>query len=219
MDENVSKLEARRNNMVDEQLIPRRITNSRVLEVFRKVPRHDFIPDFMEETAYADSPLPIGHGQTISQPYIVALMTEALDLKGAEKVLEVGTGSGYQTAILAELCEKVCTIERNKDLIDNAKKVLKKEQYNNISFREGDGTGGWEEEAPFDSIIVTAAAPHVPRAFKEQLAEGGRLVIPVGTMFSQALMLIKKEKDLFTEENICGCVFVPLVGADGWKEE
>lgn len=209
--------EVQRKRMVDEQLIPRGISDARVLSAFRKVPRENFVPEAFKVSSYADSPLPIGSGQTISQPYIVAVMTEALGLEGDEKVLEVGTGSGYQAAILAEICGQVYTIEREKPLLDRAEKVLTEEGYKNIKFVCGDGTKGFEEASPFDGIIVTAAAPYVPDSLKEQLSDGARLVIPVGELYSQMLISITRKGDDFIQENICGCVFVPLIGEDGWK--
>ena len=207
-----------RERMVDEQLIPRGISDAKVLQAFRSVQRHCFIPSLHRAYAYADHPLPIGHGQTISQPYIVAIMTESLRLVGGEKVLEIGTGSGYQAAILAEICRKVYTVEREARLLERAKKILTEERYTNIDFKCGDGTKGWEREAPFERIIVTAAAPSVPEALKQQLAEGGRLVIPVGAAYSQMLVSIEKKGEDFISENICGCVFVPLIGEYGWKK-
>ncbi len=208
----------KRKRMVEAQLVPRGISDPRVVRAFLDVPRHHFVPAPYAASSYADNPLPIGAGQTISQPYMVAIMTERLRLKGDEKVLEIGTGSGYQAAILAEMCVQVCTVERERSLLDRAKKTLEKEGYKNIAYKCGDGTKGWEEEAPFDGIIVTAAAPHVPEPLKEQLADGGRLVIPVGPRFSQMLMVITRHGMEFAQENICGCVFVPLVGEHGWTD-
>lgn len=204
--------------MVEFQLEARGISDRRVLEAFLKVPRHRFVAPDLDPASYSDHPLPIGRGQTISQPYMVALMTECLHLEGKERVLEIGTGSGYQAAILAELAKEVYTVERDEVLLERAKEVLALEEYKNIKFASGDGTKGWEEEAPFDGIMVTAAAPHVPESLKEQLAEGGRLVIPVGSRFGQTLVSIEKEGERFLEKNICGCVFVPLVGEDGWSD-
>lgn len=210
--------EKQRTRMVESQLALRGIADARVLKSFMKVPRHRFVIAPFDADPYADHPLPIGYGQTISQPYIVALMTECLHLEGAERVLEVGTGSGYQAAILAELCKEVYTVERDQRLLDGAKKVLDEEGYKNIKFALGDGTKGWKDESPFDGIIVTAASPTVPESLKDQIADGGRLVIPVGSRYSQMLMVIEREGDRFLEKNICGCVFVPLVGKEGWQE-
>lgn len=203
--------------MVETQLVPRGIAGSRVLDAFRKVPRHQYVPVPLKIASYADQPLPIGEGQTISQPYIVALMTECLMLKGGERVLEVGTGSGYQAAILAEICGEVYTIEQEKKLLERAKETLAEEGYSNVFFKQGDGTEGWAEEAPFDGIIVTAAAPEVPEPLKQQLKDGGRLVIPVGTLYSQILVALEKRGEEFVREDICGCIFVPLVGKYGWR--
>lgn len=210
--------EEQRKQMVDGQLISRGISCPKVLKAFRSVPRHRFVPSSLEADAYNDYPLPIGHGQTISQPYMVALMTECLRLTGDEKVLEVGTGSGYQAAILAEICREVYTIERDERLLESAKKALLEEGYKNISFRYSDGTKGDTSAKPFGGIIVTAAAPSVPEELKRQLAENGRLVIPVGTRYSQMLMSIERKGDDFFQEDICGCVFVPLVGEYGWPD-
>jgi len=206
-----------RKQMIKQQLLPRGIGDHKVLKAFGDVERHCFVPPVSLADAYEDYPLSIGYGQTISQPYIVALMTQSLQLKGGEKVLEIGTGSGYQAAILAELCDQVYTVEREENLFTQAEKTLLEQGYKNIKFRCGDGTKGWEEEAPFEGIIVTAGAPSVPQALKEQLAEGGRLVIPVGTMYGQMLKVIEKKGNNFCQEDICGCVFVPLIGEDGWQ--
>ncbi|MEA3489898.1 MAG: protein-L-isoaspartate(D-aspartate) O-methyltransferase [Candidatus Omnitrophota bacterium] len=210
--------EKQRKRMVEEQLRLRGISDPRVLKAFMEVKRHRFVPTPFDVASYADRPLPIGHGQTISQPYMVAVMTESLRLGGGDKVLEIGTGSGYQAAILAEICGRVYTIEREERLLEHAKKVLREEEYANIEFACGDGTKGWEEKAPFDGIIVTAGAPHVPESLKDQLSERGRLVIPVGSMWGQMLMAIERKGDKFVREDICGCVFVPLVGKDGWSD-
>jgi protein-L-isoaspartate(D-aspartate) O-methyltransferase len=205
--------------MVERQLAGRGISDARVLEAFRKVPRHRYVHQPFTVSSYADSPLPIGSGQTISQPYIVALMTEALKLKGGERVLEIGTGSGYQAAILAELCREVYTVEREENLLEGSKKILSEEEgYGNIFYKCGDGTEGWEEKAPFDGIIVTAAAPDVPEPLKRQLAADGRAVIPVGSLYSQMLILLEKKGGKFSQTNLCGCVFVPLIGKYGWHE-
>ena len=209
---------ALRNRMVEEQLIPRGISNERVLEAFRTVERHMFIPVELQDSAYEDHPLPIGEGQTISQPYMVALMTQCLDLKGDEKILEIGTGSGYQAAILATIVKEVYSVERVELLAKRAESVLKKLGYNNVKIKVGDGTLGWREYAPYDGIIVTAAAPKIPDTYTEQLNIEGKLVIPTGTMFSQILTVAEKKTDGIQAREICGCVFVPLVGKDGWKE-
>ncbi len=201
--------------MVEEQLIPRGISNQRVLDVFYKVERHKFIPEEQRDNAYADFPIPIGAGQTISQPYIVALMTECLDLSGTEKVLEIGTGSGYQTAILAQLSKEVYSIERFEALAKKAKLLLDELGYKNIKIKIGDGTLGWEEEAPFDKIIITAATHKAPSPLTEQLKEGGKLILPLGEMLSQVLTLVEKKNNELYLQEICPCVFVPLVGKYG----
>jgi protein-L-isoaspartate(D-aspartate) O-methyltransferase len=207
-----------RERMLKNQLIPRGIRDQRVLDVMAKVPRHLFVEEALLGEAYNDHPLPIGHGQTISQPYIVALMTEALLLTGTEKVLEIGTGSGYQTAILANLSDKVYTVERIRPLMVKARQTLDGLGYTNVMFKAFDGTLGWREFEPFDSIMVTAGAPELPQPLLSQLAEGGRLVIPVGSRFSQELVRIFRKEGSFTKENLGGCRFVDLIGAHGWKE-
>ncbi len=201
-----------RERMVEEQLIPRGITDRRVLDAFYKVPRHLFIDPADRSLAYGDHPLPIGLDQTISQPYIVALMTQALNLKGGEKVLEVGTGSGYQAAILAELAGHVYTIERLAPLAEKTEKLLRELGYTNISIKIGDGSKGWPENAPFDGILVTAAARKIPPILIEQLAPGGKLVIPVGDSWLQELLLLTNEEDGFKKKALCACRFVPLIG-------
>lgn len=207
-----------RERMVETQIKARGIKDERVLKAMLKVPRHLFVDEALRDQAYGDFPLPIGEGQTISQPYIVALMTEALELKRNERVLEIGTGSGYQTAILAELALWVYTIERFPTLLERAKKVLKELGYKNISFKLDDGTLGWKEAAPFDAIIVTAASPDIPPPLVEQLAEGGRMVIPIGDEFSQTLIKgVKKGGKLHTKA-LEPVRFVKLVGAYGFKE-
>ena len=207
-----------REDMVTSQIASRGIKDKRVLEAMAKVPRHRFVlPDYLD-SAYDDHPLPIGEGQTISQPYMVALMTVRLGLYGDEKVLEVGTGSGYQSAILAELSREVYTIERFTSLTEHAKKVLADLGYKNVKVVVSDGSRGLEEEAPFDRIMVTAGTPTVPRSLINQLADGGKMVIPVGGTFSQVLLLVEKEKNEVKTTNVCGCVFVPLVGEYGWKK-
>jgi protein-L-isoaspartate(D-aspartate) O-methyltransferase len=205
--------------MVEGQLRRRGILDPRVLEAMAQIPRHAFVSPEYRDSAYDDRPLPIGEGQTISQPYMVAVMSQSLGLKGEERVLEIGTGSGYQTALLAELAEAIFTIERIQALIHRAEEILQKLGYENISFLRGDGTEGWPGKAPFDGIIVTAGAPEIPQTLTSQLAEGGRLVIPVGPRYSQTLYKVTRKGNEFTEEELTGCVFVPLVGAHGWKEE
>ena len=207
-----------RERMVATQIASRRIKDKRVLEVMAKVPRHRFVlPEYLD-SAYQDHPLPLGEGQTISQPYMVALMTECLGLKGNEKVLEIGTGSGYQAAILAELSQEVYTVERFESLAERAKKVLSDLGYKNVKVIVGDGSRGLEEKASFDRIMVTAGAPILPKTLVDQLAEGGKMVIPVGGSFSQALLLVEKEKGKVKTTSVCGCVFVPLIGEYGWKK-
>jgi len=208
-----------RARMVNSQLTPRGIRDPRVIDAMRKVPRHLFLDEPHWPEAYDDHPLPIGHGQTISQPYIVALMTEALDLVGHEKTLELGTGSGYQTAVLAELSREVYTIERIEPLLVQAQRVLARLGYANIFFKLHDGTMGWEENQPYDAIMVTAGAPKIPDPLVNQLAEGGRLIIPVGNRFSQELVRVTKKGGSLIEKSFGGCRFVSLVGEHGWKEE
>jgi protein-L-isoaspartate(D-aspartate) O-methyltransferase len=184
----------------------------------RKVPRHLFVEEALQQRAYGDYALPIGEKQTISQPYMVALMTEALSLNGSEKVLELGTGSGYQTAVLAEVSARVFSIERIKGLAHKARKILESLQYLNVVVRLKDGTYGWKEEAPFDVILVAAGAPEIPSLLIEQLKIGGRLVIPIGGRASQVLKRIVREEEGIVEEELSPCVFVPLVGAYAWKK-
>ncbi len=210
--------DAMRERMVAEQLMPRGITDPKVLDAFRKVPRHLFIPPELSLNAYADYPLPIGESQTISQPYMAALMTQYLDLAPGDKILEIGAGSGYQLAIILEIAGMAYSVERIQSLAEGASSALKRAGYNNFRIKVGDGTLGWEEEGPYDGIIVTAAAPKVPDSLLMQLKYGGRLVIPVGGRFSQILTLFRKEKTGVTLKEICGCVFVPLVGRQGWGE-
>ena len=205
--------------MVLEQLVDRGIKNQEVIRAFLKVPRHLFVEEALRERAYGDYPLPIGLNQTISQPYMVALMCELLELKGDEKVLEIGTGSGYETAILAELVERVFSIERIDYLIQNARTVLDKLRYNNVVTKVADGTYGWREESPFDGIVVTAASPQIPKKLLDQLAVKRHLVIPKGDAFSQTLFKITKAEKGFNTKSITGCVFVKLIGKYGWENE
>lgn len=207
-----------RERMIKNQLIPRGITDNRVLQAMVRVHRHLFIEEAIAGEAYGDHPLPIGNKQTISQPYIVALMTQLLRLTGTEKTLEIGTGSGYQTAILAELSEKVYTIERIRPLMEKARYLLNSLDYTNILFKYYDGTLGWQDFAPFNAIIVTAGAPQVPENLIDQLAEGGRMVVPVGGKTSQELIEIIKMKNGYRKVKHGGCRFVDLIGAHGWKE-
>jgi protein-L-isoaspartate(D-aspartate) O-methyltransferase len=199
-----------RERMVRTQLASRGIKDQKVLDAMRKVPRHLFVPESMLSNAYCDEPLPIGEGQTISQPYIVAYMTEALSLKREDRVLEIGTGSGYQTAILAEIAQRVFTVELVKTLSHRAQKVLKKLHYTNIQFKIGDGTFGWEEHFPFDAIIVTAAPDKVPHYLEEQLKKGGKMIIPVGEAIQELVLIIRGEKK-FKRKNLLPVRFVPLV--------
>jgi protein-L-isoaspartate(D-aspartate) O-methyltransferase len=207
-----------RERMVKTQLIPRGIADEDVLRAMGKIQRHLFVEEALVGEAYNDHPLPIGHKQTISQPYIVALMTEALELTGTEKVLEIGTGSGYQTAILAELSDVVYTVERIEPLLEKSKILLQSLGYKNIYFKAYDGTLGWKDFAPFEAIMVTAGAPEVPRPLLEQLADGGRMSIPIGNKYSQDLIKVSRVKDRFVEKNLGGCRFVDLIGEHGWKE-
>jgi protein-L-isoaspartate(D-aspartate) O-methyltransferase len=205
--------------MVRDQLIPRGINDPRVLAAMGKVPRHVFVEEPLWGEAYNDYPMPIGERQTISQPYIVALMTQALGLNGHEKVLEIGTGSGYQTAILAELAYKVFSIERIRALFQRARRILDQLKYFNVVIKVGDGTQGWPEEAPFEAIIITAASPpEVPKPLLEQLAPNGRLIIPVGDRHVQTLKKFTKTSEGFEEEELCGVRFVSLIGEHGWRE-
>ena len=208
-----------RERMVTEQVTRRGVRDARVLRAMGKVPRHRFVDEALSGRAYGDYPLPIGERQTISQPYMVALMTEALELVGHERVLEIGTGSGYQTAILAELCSKVYSIERIKGLADRAIRMLDSLGYYNVLVRVGDGSLGWREEAPFDAILVTAAAPMVPEALVEQLSPKGRLVVPVGDAYSQELRKGVKEDEGMRWTDLGGCVFVKLIGDQGWSTD
>ncbi len=208
-----------RKHMVSEQIISRGIHDERVLDVLLRVPRHLFVPEEYARIAYSDSPLPIGHGQTISQPYIVALMTELLELRGDENVLEVGTGSGYQAALLASLAHQVHTIERHAALAEKAEKVLMSLGVTNVLVHVGDGSLGLPNYAPFQAIMITAAAPHVPQPLFDQLDEGGRLVLPEGGAGGQMLDRWCKQAGEFEQEHITPVAFVPLRGQHGWKED
>lgn len=214
----MSDYERLRNLMVDTQLASRGINDKRVLAAMRKVPRHLFVPEESRWQAYEDMALPIGEGQTISQPYMVAIMTQLLELRGDEKVLEIGTGSGYQAAILAELAREVYTIERIEALGGKVEALLRELGYWNIYVFIGDGTKGLEEKSPFDRIIITAAAPKIPTCLVSQLNDGGIIVAPVGQRFSQLLIKVRKSKDALDEEYSTPCIFVPLIGEYGWKD-
>ena len=216
---NGSNFETKRKQMVEYQIRTRGVENHLVLEVMEKVPRHLFVLPEHSDSAYADRPLPIGYGQTISQPYMVAVMTEALRLEGSERVLEVGTGSGYQAAVLAEIANRVVSIERHPDLAQHALEVLRRLGYVNVEVIVGDGSGGYPAGAPYDAIMVTAGAPEIPAVLVEQLAEGGRLVIPVGNSFQQTLTRVTRLRDDRRIDRLEGCVFVPLIGEYGWGED
>ena len=211
-------LTKQRQEMVSDQLRGRDITDARVLEVMAELPRERFVTKSLLSEAYTDAPLPIGQAQTISQPYIQALMTQHLCLSGQEKALEVGTGSGYQTAILAKLCREVHTIERLAELSDTARGVLQSLGLANIHYHIGDGSTGVAEAAPYDAIIVTAACPAVPQPLQEQLAEQGRLVAPIGSQGTQDLIVMTREGDRFKRRSICPCRFVPLLGKYAFKQ-
>ena len=211
-----------RAEMVSRQLRGRGIRDQRVLQAMLEVPRHEFVAPEFRHQAYDDRPLPIGAGQTISQPYMVAIMTESLGLRGHEKVLEIGTGSGYQAAVLARLAARVYTIERERELVETARGILGRLaeagllELSRLELIEGDGTEGYAAAAPYDGILVAAAAPSVPRALEEQLAEGGRLVIPVGNLDYQQLRLIRRVSGQLAASVVNECRFVPLVGRHGW---
>jgi protein-L-isoaspartate(D-aspartate) O-methyltransferase len=206
-----------RDEMVQNQIEARGINDPRVLTAFRKIPRHLFVSEALMDQAYGDFPLPIGEQQTISQPFIVAEMTQALELHKDDRVLEIGTGSGYQAAILAEIVFRVYTIERIYPLYVKARKLFDKLQYHNIVTKYSDGTTGWPDESPFDAIIVTAGAPDIPETLIKQLATGGRMVIPVGNQFSQDLVKVHKEKNGIRTTSLGGCRFVKLMGEHGWR--
>jgi protein-L-isoaspartate(D-aspartate) O-methyltransferase len=208
-----------REEMVREQLMDRGIRDAAVLDAFRKTPRELFIPGASPEEAYADHPVPIGHGQTISQPYIVALTLESLRLKPGDRVLEIGTGSGYQTALLAAICREVYTVERVPDFLAPVKERLETLGRTGVRYVTGDGTLGWPEHAPYDAIAVSASAPRLPPPLLAQMADGGRMVIPVGDAFGQELVLVERTGDNYRRRDLCGCVFVRLIGAEGWKAD
>jgi protein-L-isoaspartate(D-aspartate) O-methyltransferase len=208
---------AQRRSMVESQLRARGIKDERVLAAMLHVPRHEFVSEEYRDQVYEDHPVPIGQGQTLSQPYIVAIMLEALALNSSDAVLEVGTGSGYQTALLAELTRHVYSVERHASLARTAEAILTRLGYNNVEVMIGDGSHGCAERAPFDAIVVSAAAPQIPPALFEQLREGGRMVIPVGPSHAQELQLVRKQGGQPVVTNLEGCRFVPLIGSDGYS--
>lgn len=215
----MNQYQSKRQLMVETQIIRRGVKDRRVINAMLKVPRHLFVDEALWPEAYEDHPLPIGEKQTISQPFIVALMSELLQFTGKEKVLEIGTGSGYQCAVLAELADQVFTIERIPAIAKRARKIFDQLKYSNVMVHIGDGTLGWKEHGPYDGIIVTAAAPGPPKTLIEQLATGGRLVIPIGDEFTQDLIVFTRGKENdYAEENYGGCRFVKLIGAQGWRE-
>jgi protein-L-isoaspartate(D-aspartate) O-methyltransferase len=209
-----------RRNMVERQVRGKGVTDVRILEIMRQIPRHLFVEEAFQSQAYGDFPLPIGDKQTISQPFMVGLMSEALHLQGGEKVLEIGTGSGYQAAVLSKIAGRVYSVERIPSLARRARKILDSIGCGTVNIKVTDGTFGWEEVAPFDAIIVTAGAPMIPENYKKQLAIGGRLVIPVGSRGVQVLKRVTRTgAEAFTEENLIDCRFVPLLGKLGWNDE
>ena len=202
--------------MVEQQLGARGIRDERVLDAMLRVPRHVFVSEEFRAQAYEDHPLPIGKEQTISQPFIIAISLQALELDGPESVLEVGTGSGYQSALLAQLARQVYSVERHEELADNAENTLRKLGINNVQVSVRDGSQGWKEYSPYDAILVSAAAPSLPRSLLEQLADGGRMIIPVGPPHAQQLQLVRRSGSATTTDIVEGCRFVPLVGAEGY---
>ncbi len=218
MKNELKKYSSRRREMVEKQIASRGVTDPKVKLAMSIVPRHLFVSEALVDSAYEDFPLPIGEGQTISQPYIIAEMTQSLNLKGHERVLEIGTGSGYQAAVLAQIVYKVYTIERNNALFLQTRKLFDKLKYHNIVTRYSDGTQGWSREGPFDAIIVTAGGQKIPSPLIEQLSTGGRLVMPVGDNFSQELIRLEKTEDRINTTNLGACRFVKLIGQHGWNE-
>lgn len=209
-----------RRRMVEQQIVARGITDQRVIEVMKTVPRHLFVEPGLQSHAYSDSSLPIGEKQTISQPFMVAAMSAALELQGHERVLEIGTGSGYQTAILAQLAKRVYSIERISTLASRARKVLDQLRLCNINIKIGDGTLGWKDQAPFDAILVAAGSPDVPAEYLAQLCIGGRLVMPVGDRDQQILIrVVRKAENSYERHQLMGCRFVPLIGEQGWAND
>jgi protein-L-isoaspartate(D-aspartate) O-methyltransferase len=217
LEENSIKYERQRQDMIKRQIEARGVTDPKVLAAMYKVPRHLFVGDALRDQAYGDFPLPIGEQQTISQPYIVAEMTQALQPGKDDRILEIGTGSGYQAAILAEIVFRVYTIEKIYPLYTKSRKLFDKLHYHNIVTKYSDGTSGWEDESPFDGIIVTAGSPGIPKPLVSQLAVGGRMVIPVGDLYSQELIKLYKDEHGIRKTNLGGCRFVKLVGEYGWR--
>jgi protein-L-isoaspartate(D-aspartate) O-methyltransferase len=214
----MGKFAQARLRMVEEQVVKRGVKDPAVIEAMGRVQRHRFVDESLARDAYKDKPLPIGYSQTISQPYIVALMSETLRVQPGDRVLEIGTGSGYQAAVLAEMGISVFSIERNPTLGKRARRLLDTLGYQKIATRVGDGTYGWREYSPFKGIIVTAGAPLTPSQLMDQLTDGGRLVVPVGTMKVQQLKVYEKQNDTFVSEDLGNCLFVPLIGAEGWSD-
>ena len=206
-----------RREMVERQLRKRGIRDERVVAAMLSVPRHEFVPAELAGEAYSDRPLPIGHGQTISQPFMVAAMTEALQLSGSERVLEIGAGSGYQAAVLSLLAREVHTVEMHEDLAVDTRERLQRLGYGNVQVHVGDGTLGWPDQAPFEAIVVTAAAPEIPPPLAAQLADGGRLIVPVGSAEEQRLLRVEKRDNVLLKRPLYHCRFVPLIGQYGWK--
>ena len=219
MPANSLKYERMREKMVEKQIAARGITDPYVLGAMRKVPRHLFVSEALMDQAYGDFPLPIGEQQTISQPYIVAEMTQALQLGKDDRVLEIGTGSGYQAAILAEIVFRVYTIERIHSIFVKTRRLFDKLRYHNIVTKYSDGTSGWTDESPFDAIIITAGAPEIPEVLVNQLSVGGRMVLPVGDQYSQDLIRLYKDEEGILKTNMGGCRFVKLVGEHGWRDQ
>ncbi len=218
MEKEPLKYARRREMMVQQQIEMRGITDPDVLAAMRTVPRHLFVSDALKDQAYGDFPLPIGEQQTISQPFIVAEMTQALEIGKDDRVLEIGTGSGYQAAVLAQIAYRVYTIERIRSLYVQTRSLLDRLKYHNVIMRCADGTMGWKDESPFDAIIVTAGSPKIPESLVEQLAEGGRMVVPVGDQHAQDLIKITRDSQGTRQTSLGGCRFVKLVGKQGWNE-
>ena len=219
MVEDSRKYKRQREEMVKRQIVARGITDEKVITAMHNVPRHLFVSEALTDQAYGDFPLPIGEQQTISQPYIVAEMTQALQLSKEDRVLEIGTGSGYQTAIIAQIGYRVYTIERIHSLLLKARSLFDRLLYHNIITRYSDGTTGWADESPFDAIIITAGAPKIPETLVNQLAMGGRMAIPVGDQYSQELIKLHRDKNGIQQTSLGGCRFVKLVGEHGWREK